>query len=394
MDFSINQIRQNTPGCLDKIFINSAGSSLMSKEVVQISKDYMDMEADIGGYDVMANHYEDFNLFYLEASKLINANPRNMAFAISATDAYSKVLYSFKWTEKDVILTTKDDYVSNIISFIHINRRFGSQIKFVDCLDSGDLDYEDLARKLEQYKPTIFALTHIPTSAGTIHDAEKAGEICANFDTYYLLDACQSIGQLDVDVRKIKCDFLTVTGRKFLKAPRGTGFLYVANHILDTDMGPLCIDLAGSTWDSETSFKFGSEAKRFEFWEKNYSNFLGLTQAIREINEIGIEKIAAYNKMLSGYFRNELEQVDGLKIYDHGSLKGNIITWKIPGLKQSEISKLFHERRVIFSFSSNTSALYDLNKKGEEWLVRFSPHFFNTTEEADQVGEILSKFSL
>ncbi len=390
MSFPIDQIRARTPGCHDKIFVNSAGASLVSSSLIEISKKYLDQEADIGGYDVMANHYDAFSEFYKEAANLIGAKARNMAFAISATDAYSKVLYSFDWKPSDVILTTKDDYVSNIISFIHIHRRYGTSIEFVDTTEQGDIDYDDLRIKLDRFQPTLFALTHIPTSAGTIHDAERAGAICAESDCYYLLDACQSIGQIEVNVEKIQCDFLTVTGRKFLRGPRGTGFLYVSDQILDQNMGPLCIDLAGSVWNEETSFEFGPEAKRFEYWEKNYSNFFGLTQAIREINEIGIREIERYNTTLSQYYRSALTEIEGLKIYDHGSRKGNIITWKIAGYSQQEIAEYFSKHRVFYSFSNKSSALYDMNRKGEEWVVRFSPHYFNTMEEGDRLQEIIA----
>ena len=392
MNFPIEKVRSATPGCHDKLFVNSAGSSLISQKVIDISKEYLDQEADIGGYDVMEARAKDFSFFYSEVAKLINATPKNIAFAISATDAYSKVLYSFNWTEKDVILTTTDDYVSNIISFLHIKRRYGSKIVFVENLENGDLDYEDLDKKLEEFQPTIFALTHIPTSSGIIHDAARAGAICSKYDSYFLLDACQSIGQIKLDVQTIKCDFLTVTGRKFLRGPRGTGFLFVADHILETQIGPLCIDLAGSVWESEDSFTFGADAKRFEYWERNYSNLLGLTQAIREINEIGIENIEKYNRLLNDTLRGNLADIKGLELFDYGSKQGNIVTFIVHGKSQKEHSQYLRENRIFGSFTRSSSALIDMKSKGHEWLIRLSPHFFNSTAEMEKIAGLLQNF--
>ena len=393
MKFPIDQVRKDTPGCQDKLFFNSAGSSLISKQVLAVSIEYMTEEAHEGGYDLMTERGRDFQEFYKESAKLIGAKPANMAFCTSATDAYAKVIYSFDWTSDDVILTTKDDYVSNLLTFINIKNRYGTTLEFVETLSSGDLDLDDLRTKLETLKPKLFAMTHMPTSSGIIYDAAELGRICNESDTFFLLDACQTVGQIDVNINDLHCDFLSVTGRKFLRGPRGTGFLYVSDKVLETDMVPLSLDLAGNEWTTEESFSVGSEAKRFEFWERNYSNLLGLTQSIKEINELGINNISQYNQDISSYMREKLNAINGIKQFDRGANIGSIVTWKHEQKSLLEHQQILASNRIYYSLASTRSALIDLNSKEEEWLIRFSPHYFNTREEVDQMYKILANWT-
>ena len=165
------------------------------------------------------------------------------------------------------------------------------------------MDMDSLESALKKYSPKALMLTHIPTNTGVIQDAQLAGELCVKYDCIYILDACQSIGQIKVDVQQIKCDFLSVTGRKYLRGPRGSGFLYVSDRFVDSSHAPSCIDLSGANWTGELSYEFHKNARRWEMWEKNYSTLLGLTQSIKEINELSISHIETYNAELQTYHR-------------------------------------------------------------------------------------------
>ncbi len=380
----VSESRFSTPASMKQLFFNSAGSSLISTATKKVMLDYLDQEIEIGGYDVMMECEDETNEFYKEAAKLINAEPHNIAYQTSATDAYSKVLYSMPWKENDLILTTSEDYVSNVLSFIELKRRFGVNYEFLETDDHGLVDLDKLDKILNTSKVKLLAIAHMPTSSGMIQDAVYIGQLAKKHKVLYLLDACQTVGQMNVDVSEIHCDYLTVTGRKFLRGPRGTGFLFVNDEILEKQEVPFCFDLAGAEWIDNDQVKFAKNARRYELWEKNYSNLLGLTQSIREINEIGIEEVEQYNRQLQKHFRSKLTGIPNLELFDQGWQQGNIISWRIKGKSQKWHSEKLRELKVNFSFASKHSALIDMKNKGIDWAVRFSPHYFNLPEECDQ----------
>jgi len=261
---NIEQIRTETPHCQDKIFINSAGASLMPQKVVESITHYLSEEAQFGGYKVADSHPTTIANFYKEAAQLINTQPKNIAFAHDATDAYTKALSSINFQAGDVLITSEDDYSSNQIQFLSLKERFGILIKRIKTLENGDLDLLHFQQLIEEKRPVLVAITHIPTNSGLIQDVISIGNICEQADLLFLVDACQSVGQIVVDVQEIKCGFLTTTGRKFLRGPRGTGFLYISDKVLNQGYQPLFIDGKGADWTSPNTFQALSTAQRFE----------------------------------------------------------------------------------------------------------------------------------
>ena len=390
--FPIIEIRDETPACKNQLFFNSAGSSLISEKTKQIMISYLQEESVLGGYDLMMENYNKFDQFYVQAAQLIHAKPENISFQGSATDAYSKVIYSIDWKKGDRVLVSQEEYVSNLLSLYRLRDQVGVKIDFIKTDEFGDIDYEYLESELQKTTYRLLAVTHIPTSSGLIQDAERIGALAKKHHVRYLLDACQSIGQIEVDVNKIQCDYLSVTGRKFLRGPRGTGFLYVADHIIKNEESPICFDLNGAIWEARETYRFTSDSKRFEYWEKSYVNLLGLTQSIRELNHIGMKSIAAYNEELSQYFRKSIESIPGVKLFDQGRRKGNIITWMASGMTQEQHMDALEKIGVRFSFAMKKSAFIDFERKELDWAVRFSPHYFNLRSECDQFVDAFSKF--
>src|SRR5690606_29037661 len=117
--------------------------------------------------------------------------------------------------------------------------------------------------------------------SGLVQDAAAIGRICREQDLLYLIDACQSVGQMPVDVRALGCDFLSATSRKFLRGPRGGGFLYVSDRVLERGLAPLMIDLHGAEWVDEGSYRLVEDAKRFETFEFAWAIVLGTAAAAR-----------------------------------------------------------------------------------------------------------------
>ncbi|MCB0375315.1 MAG: aminotransferase class V-fold PLP-dependent enzyme, partial [Sinomicrobium sp.] len=345
----IEQLRNDTPNCKDKLFMDSAGASLMPAAVVRETNAYLSEEEKEGGYKLAALRAGAIEDFYTEVAALLNCKPRNIAFAGSATEAYIKALSSVPFKPGDVIITTDDDYVSNHLHFIALRERFGVKSIRIKNLDNGDMDMENAGTLIKKHRPALVAVTHIPTNSGLIQDVEKIGALCETYNIPYLLDACQSVGQLEVDVKKIRCDFLSATGRKFLRGPRGTGFLFVSDKILQQGYTPLFPDLRGAVWTAEDRYTILDSARRFETWELPYALLAGFREALRYANTIGMKNIRHYNQQIMKRFRENLNAIPGVRMFDNGTHTANILTFRKTGSSLEAIKNALDKHRVYYS---------------------------------------------
>lgn len=377
------------PNYGNKIFLNNAGSSLMPFSVRQVIKTYLDKELEIGGYKLADQQEAAIEQFYQECAKLLNCQPKNIAFAHDATDAYIKALSAIPFEKGEVIITSTNDYSSNQIQFISLQKRYGILVKRIRSLENGDLDIAHFQQLVAEQKPKLVAVTHVPTNSGLIQDVEVIGAICEKEDILFLVDACQSVGQLVVDVQQIKCDFLSATGRKFLRGPRGTGLLYVSDKVLDADYAPLLIDGWGAKWTGINEFTMLPSAKRFETWERSFALVVGLAEAIRIANEIGLSIIEQYNNNIQVRLRSNLSSIKGIQQYDYGSRKANLITFRKEGIPLEQLKKQLDAHQIYYSVSTFQWGIIDFKEKGVDWVIRLSPHYFNTLEEMDRVAEVL-----
>ncbi len=386
----INAIRKDTPGCADKLFFNSAGSSLPPKSVVEKMIEYLRFEEEVGGYEADRSRLNQINAFYTETAALLNCKAANIAFAYNATDAFARALSAIPFKSGDYILTTNDDYISNQIAFLSLQKRFGVRLLRANNVKNGDIDLTHFEELVKKHKPVLVALTHVPTNSGLIQNAEEVGKICGKYDTWYLLDACQSVGQIVVDVKKMGCDFLSATGRKFLRGPRGTGFLYISDKAINEKLEPLFIDMRGADWVKADEYEMQMDAKRFEMWEFSYSSVVGLAEAVRYANEIGIHNIYNYNQPLLKSLRDGLSAIEGIRVLDKGSFLSNIITFHKTGSELNEVEDMLKKERVYYSVSRREYAVIDFAKKNVDWAIRLAPHYFNTNEEIQKVIDIIS----
>ncbi|MEO6732018.1 MAG: aminotransferase class V-fold PLP-dependent enzyme [Ferruginibacter sp.] len=248
----VQNFRNETAGTKNVVHLNNAGAGLMPDIVTQVQLDHITLESQMGGYEAAAMEAAAVQNFYTQAAKLFNCEPSNIAFTASATDAYTRALTSIPFKEGDIILTDNDDFVSNQIQFLSLQKRLGVKIVRINNAAIGGVDLNDLEEKLKKYQPRLFAITHIPTNSGLVQPVNEIAKIYQNYihqhdgKTWYILDACQSAGQMKLDVSALKCDFLSVTCRKFLRGPRGTGALYISDKALDAGLEPMFIDMRGA----------------------------------------------------------------------------------------------------------------------------------------------------
>lgn len=381
----IQQLREETPGVANFIHLNNAGAALMPRQVLTAITDHLELETQIGGYEAAAARSRQLAQFHMVLADLLNTKSRNIAYASSATDAYNRALSSIPFEEGDVLLTTQDDYVSNHIAFIQLERLQGIKLVVAPINPTtGGADLSRMEELIKQHRPKLVAVTHIPTNSGLIQNVEAIGQLCKQHDIWYLVDACQSAGQLPLDVTKIHCDFLSATFRKFLRGPRGAGFLYVSDKALTAGLEPFFLDLHSAHWTAEKEYKAVHSAKRFELWERPHALILGGKAAVELAIDIGMEAIQTRVQMLAQYTRQGLNDISRLRVLDQGPELGGIVTFHTPGKDPKALKKQLQEQKINSSIVMHDSALYDFNRKGVDWAIRVSPHYYNLEEEVDR----------
>ena len=392
-DGEIQSLRQETEGCSNVIHLNNAGAGLMPDIVTKSIVNHIKLEASIGGYEASALQAVAIQEFYNQAGKLINCKPGNIAYTASATDSYTRALSSIPFKKGDVILTSNDDFISNQIQFLSCQKRFGVKIERVKNAAIGGIDLDDLDHKLKTLKPRLLSVTHIPTNSGLVQPVKQIGEIAANYETIYLLDACQSIGQMKLDIEELKCDFLSVTSRKFLRGPRGSGFLYVSDRVLAQGLEPLFIDMRGAEWIEKDTYKQVEGAKRFEDWEFAYALVMGNMHAIEYCLKVGEARIWQRVKQLSAYMREKLSLISSVRVLDRGPELGGLVTFNVRGSDPVYLTDELLKRKINVVPSYRKFAVIDFDEKDVTWAIRASPHYYNTVDEIDQFIEAVKQIT-
>lgn len=177
----------------------------------------------------------------------------------------------------DRVLTCQAEYAANYVAYLQRAKRDGIVIEMIPNDADGALDVAAL-EAMRSKRVALIAITWIPTNGRLVNPAAAVGALARKYGVPYLLDACQAVGQMPVDVRAIGCDFLTATGRKFLRGARGTGFLYVREALI-ADMEPVVIDHYTAPWVATDSYQLRADARRFETWENAYTLRAGLGEA-------------------------------------------------------------------------------------------------------------------
>lgn len=386
----IQTLRNDTPGCSLHTHLNNAGASLPPLPVSKVVQDYLTEESLHGGYEVAAKHAANIAGFYDATAHLLNTQPRNIAFASSATDAYFRALSSIPFEPGDVLLTTDDDYVSNQIAFLFLQKRFKVKLLRAEKLPEGGVDPQSMEELMEKHQPKLVAVAHVPTNSGLVQDVEAIGQLCRDRDIWYLVDACQSAGQIPLDMTKIGCDFLAATMRKWLRGPRGAGFLYVSDLALGADFEPIFPDMAGGVWTSPDKYEQEPSAKRYEQWEKNYALVLGSKRAIEYATALGLDAIETQVTGLADYTRAQLSALPGVRVLDQGARKCGIVTAHFKGKTPGEIKKALDDANIHAGIGMTMNAQIDFTEKGVYWALRLSPHYYNTKNEIDRAIEVLS----
>jgi selenocysteine lyase/cysteine desulfurase len=373
--------RRDTPGCDEVTHLNNAGSSLPPSAVVDTVVSYLEEEARVGGYELADRRADDLAAVYRSVAGVIGAGEDEIALVDSATRAWDMAFYSLQFEPGDRILTTTTEYAANFIAYLQVAERTGARIEVVPDAETGEIDVDALEAMIDD-RVKLISINHVPTNGGLVNPAAAVGDVARRAGVTFLLDACQSVGQMPIDVDEIGCDLLSATSRKFLRGPRGVGFLYVRDTMIE-ELDPVSLDLHAATWAAPDRYEVRRDAKRFETWESSPALRLGLGTACDYATTVGLggiwERVASLGVML----RSGFADVPGVAVHDKGQVKGGIVTFSVAGRTAAEVKAALAGHSINVSTSTLASTRIDMEQRGLEEIVRASVHYFNTEEELD-----------
>jgi selenocysteine lyase/cysteine desulfurase len=383
--------RAETPGCERLVHLNNAGAALVPRAVRDAIDAHLDLEERLGGYEAAEAQKAPIQQAYEGVARLLGARARNIALVQNSTIAFAQAISAFDFGPGSVLLTSRADYASNQIMYLSLARRRGVEIVRAPDAPEGGVDADEVRRLVSRRRPALVALTWVPTNSGLVQPVEDVGRICQEAGVPYLVDACQAVGQMPIDVQRIGCDYLAATSRKFLRGPRGVGFLYVSDTRLEAGAHPLLVDMHGATWVEADAFDLTPDARRFETWEFAYALVLGLGAAAAYALDVGLATARDRARELAAYARTRLATVPEVRVLDRGPELCAIVTAAVAGRDAKEIKLALRARGINTSSPEREDAVIDMDEKQASSALRISPHYYNTKEEIDTAVEGLEE---
>jgi len=377
----VERLRADTPGCEHVTHLNNAGAALPTRAVLDTVIEHLELEARVGGYMAADLVAERSAAVYASVAALLGASADEIALVENATRAWDMVAYSLgaSFRPGDRVLTSRAEYASNVIALLQLSRRTGATVEVVPDDDTGQLSVDALRELLDE-RVRLVAMSWIPTQGGLVNPAAAVGAVTRDAGVPYLLDACQAAGQLPIEVDALGCDFLSATGRKYLRAPRGTGLLYVRREWIDR-LEPPFLDVHAAQWAHGDRLVPRDDARRFESWERSVANQLGLGAAVDEALALGVDAIAVRVVGLAASLREQLVSVSGLTLHDRGVERCGLVTFTIEGVDVYELAASLRAQAINISVSTIDFARYDFEARGLEAVARASVHYYNTEDE-------------
>ena len=385
----IKKIRLETPGCQSRIHFNNAGSSLNPKGVFVAVQSYLNREQEIGSYEAAEEAKVLINSFYTKFSELLNCSESEIAFIENSTRAWEMAVHSISWKPGDQIITGENEYGSNYLGLLHLAKQRSLKILTIPNDESGTISLSQLEESVTD-KTRLIAITHVASQRGDVQPASKVGEIANKHNILYLLDACQSVGQINLDTKSLKCDFLCGSGRKYLRGPRGTGFLYTKSTALKT-LEPVFLDLHSANWKNVGSYEFVRDAKMFECWERNMAAMIGLTTAVEYLLKLDVKMVEQRVKQLSLNLREKLSELAAIKILEKSNNCSGIVTFTKTSISATDLKDELQKKGINISVIKQRNARLDLGKECTGDINRASLHYYNSEQEISEFIKELTK---
>ncbi len=386
----LKTVRAETPGCDKIIHFNNAGCALSPHPVTDSMISHLQLEQQIGGYEAASQAEKQVANFYNQLAQLLNCESSEIAFMESATRAWQSALLSLDLKAGDEIITAGNEYVGNYLSLLALARHRSIEFRTLALEPDGRISAEKL-EKLLSTRTRAIVITHIASQRGDIQDIKAIGEIAQAEGICLLVDACQSVGQLPLDLQEIKCDFLCATGRKYLRGPRGTGFLFARGQSTASFIPPV-LDLQSASWDAAESFTVKKSAARFESFERNLAGQIGLGRAVEYANSLGMIHIAARIQSLAERLVAGLQSLQGVRIHELSEPRSGIVTFSKTGAEAAALQSHLYQQGINTSISKRNNARLDLDREMQDDVIRVSLHYYNSSGEIERFMQVIDRF--
>lgn len=385
----VARARVLTPGCERVIHFNNAGCGLMPQPVLDTVLEHTRLEAMMGSYEAAAQKSEAVNAVYDSFAMLLNCRADEVALTDGATQSWHRAFHSVPLTKGDRVLTANNEYNSNWLSLRRRCDQVGATLEVVPSDTDGLIDIGALKSMLDE-RVRLVAITQITNSNGKVNPVEEVGAALRGSNAIYLLDACQAVGQMPVDVQRIGCDLLSGAGRKFLRGPRGTGFLYVRREVMEK-LDPMFIDIHSALWTGLNTFEWKPDAKRFEVMEHNIADRLGMGAAMDHALRWGLDSIQERILLLSTLLRKRLTELPGVQVRDQGTRPSGITTFTMDGKNLGKLMLDLRAKGINTSVTNFDWAWLDLKERGIDSIMRASLSYYNTEEEVERFVEAIAR---
>ncbi len=379
--------RAMTPGCAEVIHLNHAGSSLPPQAVLDAQIGHLRAEALMGGYEAAADALDRRNAVYASIGRMIGADPMEIARVEHATAAWNAAFWSVPMSAGQHVVVHDHEYGANIVAFLVAAERRGVIIDRVPSDRHGQVAVDGVADRLLHHDVALVSLTHVPTNGGLVNPAAEVGALTRAAGVPFLLDACQSLGQRQIDVDEIGCDMLSATGRKYLRGPRGTGLLYVRSTMLDR-LVPSQPDHHGTDLVAADRYEWVDGARRFEYWEYSVAGWLGLGAAVDHALQWGLDRIEATVTARAAQLRVLLADA-GFDVYDEGVDRCGIVTVACATTPSEQLAEGLADHRINATTTPASSSRWDVDRRGLPTLLRLSVHYTTTPDELRTAVDVL-----
>ena len=385
------RLRADTPGCERRVFLDSAGSSLPPRPVVQAIVEHLRREAELGGYAAAAERADELAGLKTSLARLLGCSPHTLALTDSATRAWAQFFYSVPLRPGDRILISDAEYASNAVAALQRARSHGAVVEAVPSDPSGQLDVAALEAAIDD-RVRLISLVHVPSNGGLVNPVAEVVELAHAVGAVVLLDACQSVGQMRVDVTELGVDALSLTARKWLRGPRGVGALYVRPDRI-AELEPPMLDLHSATWIGPARYELREDASRFELWEASVACRLGLKAAVDYLLALGLEDVERAVAERAHSLRTALGSIPALTLRDRGKRQCGIVSFTVDGVDATRVRDELAIQGIVVTTSGRASTLLDMTARGLESVVRASPHYFVTDGQLDIAASAIARLA-
>jgi selenocysteine lyase/cysteine desulfurase len=383
----IERVLADTPASAAQAFLDSAGSSLPPRPVLDEVIGHLRREAEVGGYRAAQERTDDLRAGYQAAAQLLPCTPNEIAFTDSATRSWLTALDAIPLTAGDRVLITETEYASNAIALLRRAQDTGARIETIPSDTTGALDLDALRAMLDE-RVKLLSLVHIPANGGLVNPVAPAADAAHQAGALVLLDACQSLGHIPLTAA-CGADIITATGRKWLRGPRGTGLLMVRRAAMKR-LHPRLFDQHGAIWHSPGAIHLHPDARIFELWERNTAARLGLTTALTYANTLGIQHIHTAVVQRAQQLRVSLNALPHVTVHEQGEQTSGIVTFTVQGHTADHVRRYLQQHGVTVSVSRTSTTLLDMKRRRLTELVRASPHYFTTPHDLDHATSVIA----